>query len=536
MIYFNVVPTETDLKIYVKKQDYVEQEYYTDTTEINDGNIYYPTNIDNDDAVVGQPLVPHYGSFTDWPTYKVKVKQGNVLHSDEIRLGANQSSDVIIIFVDNSGVVTQIETLAESASYYIGTIDIVCVSDGFALFAARKNQGYEISVTTTINNAVSNLLKDEKASSNYEEYPIGGYENFQVDVDCGLLDTTDTTTSAQTARDVKKDRGILILPTNYSPNGKPVRLIIASYGTGGHILESTTPSNLNDLNFAPLIPLCLAEGYAVLEMNGTPGDANTSGYGSNGGPKSLRSIIAGYNYVVNKYNIAKNGVFTTGYSQGSLCSLQVAMLSGIPVLASLMYGPDLDMWKIEYTVKSSTIKEKMYDMFAFEEKAPNEIVQTLFPAMTGTIARPTTFSSANVTPTDEEKAFILNNIDKWIAYNPMTSRVNGDVGSFYSIWTTPATASASEEALYDDAVLMPKTPILLFVASNDSVTPLKFAKPFKKMVERGGCICELREYPSGGHSYPSSSDSVSVATRYGGTISTKANSWEGILFLERFDV
>ena len=78
-------------------------------------------------------------------------------------------------------------------------------------------------------------------------------------------------------------------------------------------------------------------------------------------------------------------------------------------------------------------------------------------------------------------------------------------------------------------------PTKIFVGTSDTSTPLKIANWYKTMADNAGVLCDLRIYQGGDHSYPSSYQTIQVSTRYGGNITTNVPSWEGMLFLERYD-
>lgn len=373
----------------------------------------------------------------------------------------------------------------------------------------------------------------EAVGTRFAERPSSGYENFTFAVSTGIPDDSSGTTSLQDQATTANDRAILMLPSTYDPNGEPTRLLIIGCGTSGYITSSSTNIAANSVFDSQI---ALAEGYAVLQVNGTPGtDANNS----HGDPFSIRSHVAAYKYVTEKYNIARDGVLAGGYSQGSLRTLQLAISQTIPIKALVTFGTSVDIWKDDYTVFGSSIRQSMMHNFGFEEKTANDIVSSLFPSMVGqTVEEPETFSDAGAVPTDNEKAYILNNIEKWAGYNPMTAKLSGvALGDFYKVWTAPsASEDSSETELYNGSINLP-CPVKIYSSTGDTVTPIKWAKAYYNMLTKGGSLAELRTITGISHNdFVTNPMSVTVTAKDGQSYTTKSIVWEAMLFFRRWNV
>lgn len=368
-------------------------------------------------------------------------------------------------------------------------------------------------------------------SGNYADRPSDGYENFVYDVDVikdvtssNSMDSIITSTSAQ-------DRGIICLPVNYNASGEAVRLVLVQPGTTYNLTSSST----KPVRTMPDVDLLLAEGYAVMQINGTPGELSGTSYGSVGNPEFIECFLAAYKYVTEKYNIRKDGIFVSGYSQGSLTSLQVSYLTAVPVLAALSYGP-AQSFIMMYCHVDSTMRQTLYTKFAFAEKIANDKVVEVFPSLSGmTVPAPTTFSGVDAVPNDAEKAYLLNNIEKWIGYDMMLAGTSNIAADSLKYITGNSGSSTNENNVYKNATKKIGCPLKIWVADNDPTTVPKYAMWLQEMINNGGGLCSVRHLSTGGHAYPDISNSMTVSTKYGGTVTTKAISWEGLKFIEMFD-
>lgn len=138
--------------------------------------------------------------------------------------------------------------------------------------------------------------RSEDGLTQYADRPAGGYENFLVQVNTRIDNHR-----SQMIGNLQKDRCIINLPVNYSATGNPVRLVIANFSTSSKITSKTTKA----YNTLPHVDALLAEGYAVMQVNGTPGHTDGKSSGSLGTPAFLQCVQAAYEYVTKKYNIRK---------------------------------------------------------------------------------------------------------------------------------------------------------------------------------------------------------------------------------------
>ena len=370
----------------------------------------------------------------------------------------------------------------------------------------------------------------------YAKRPAGGYENFLVSVNAEIEDNYSETGSLQDDADIKQDRCIINLPVNYDELGEPVRLVIANLGSAGRIQSSTTKAYWT----MPLVDTILAEGYAVMQVNGTPGETDgIATYGGMGTPAFLQSVQAAYKYVTEKYNIKRDGVLLSGWSQGTLKAWQIAANKVIPVKAAALFAPAVDLWKLQYAYAPQATREWMCEQFGFVEKEANKYVLDIFGDIYepgDIVTKPSTYSSEKTCPTDREFAYILNNYETWLGYDPICWGTSKDIiGEQFRYRSWVNDSDPDEDLCFEDTCNIVPCPMKLFVGTADIYTTPKIVNWYKMMSDHGGMLCHVRTFQGGTHNFPSDYGTISVSTKYGGTITTNVPSWEGVLFLERFD-
>ena len=379
---------------------------------------------------------------------------------------------------------------------------------------------------------------DSRHIKKYANRPEDGYENFLVQVNAGIENNYATTTNLQDSINLQNDRGIICFPNNYNPTGEPVRLMIVSPGSDGRITSSSTtiPS------IAPLMNVILGEGYAIMTVNGTPGYTDgIESYGGMATPGFLNSIQVAYKYVIEKYNIKKDGVLLSGFSQGSAEAWQIAANKVIPVKAMTMFGPCVDLWKGMYAYTPQANREWMCEQFGFVEKEANDYVLNIFGdiySQGDIVTKPTTYSNRQTVPNDYEFAYILNNYETWLGYDPICWGTSKDIiGEQFRYRNWVNVQDPNEDLCFQDVANIVPCPMKMFVGTADVLTPPKIVNWYKRMADNAAMMCHVRTYQGGTHSYTSTSayPTIQVQTKYGGTITTNVPSWEGMLFLERYD-
>ena len=382
--------------------------------------------------------------------------------------------------------------------------------------------------------------------------PKRGFVEFSVSCNTIVADTINTATTLQDSEVAGNDKCKLYFPKTYSQYGKPTRLIIHCHGAS----VNYNYNNFSDLGIDnKFLNYWTAQGYAVLFVSGMAGNSTLQIGTTAGNPLAYQCHVKAYKYVVDNYNICRDGCFIVGISAGSIPALQIANFTDIPVLAQVIYCgiysvPRAFMLLGGYSTYYSQMKQYIADMYDFQ----------------GTLA---SWSSTDPV-SDAEWKYINDNVLRFAGWNTflkgastrMSQEDYADFVSDYYGGSLPSwidnqnitfdtidqllmaikvqqkntqspsgnllTAVNAEKKLYDSVSISRDVPLKIFHATDDNIAPYRYAQYYYDMLKRGGSQVEFRTFPSGGHS------------PYGDTITvdgveTCVTAVEALLFLQRFE-
>lgn len=301
------------------------------------------------------------------------------------------------------------------------------------------------------------------------------------------------------------DYGFIYLPEAYDNIGEPTRLIIYCHGAAVNYGDADTGFVLADIDPG----YWLAEGYAVMDMEGNPFNNENEHILM---PQAMDCYVAGYKWVIEHYNIKRDGVFLGGRSMGGAntfnlirreCPIPViAACPNVPANASFGYSNE------EATRKAFCAWAMGFDIpDGYEFKATSEMTQEELTA---------------------ENQLLSDNWEKWIKCLPMLTMCV-DIPSketFMSYW------ERHDGSLYTYMKSLHarvKCPVKIFGCWEDkSCPPPTTSEVYYKMLINAGQIAELRlfhdsRYPgttsTNAHHYEIQDDALKVdyVTRYGET-------------------
>lgn len=291
---------------------------------------------------------------------------------------------------------------------------------------------------------------------------------------------------------------LLKLPPNYSPDGVPVPLMIYMHGTSGYRTKWQSVlrawSGNDDLGYQ-IFDYIKNEGYAVLDVFGYASDneyvddANAFPYGS---PEQIECINNAVNRVFSVYNIDKNGVYIDGLSAGGVPAITAAMHNVIPVKCCALQAPTISVLK-GFMGRNAGCRKTWASSAGFVGD---------IDLLDGRGTNPDATIAPAVTP--ELLAYLGNNIDKIIGFNPMWDGILDIPQSTLTEWAlTPMPdnlhlgAGESVESNWENKHRLCHHPIKLWVANDDENISPSLCHSFIKTLRNTNSYAEERIIPDG---------------------------------------
>ncbi|SEA87102.1 hypothetical protein SAMN05443667_110120 [Flavobacterium gillisiae] len=252
------------------------------------------------------------------------------------------------------------------------------------------------------------------------------------------------------------DKGLIILPKGYSSSGNPVKLVIYGHGGGGYVSDNFSESE-ND-NYCKFMS---SLGYAVLDMSGIPeglvSKLKIDRGRTVGSFIALRSYIAGYDFVMDNFNIDRSGCYFFGNSNGGLTGMNLANLSEIPFIAQAGICPMISIERNLWSYNAGTLSLSGGEFNSLQNRA--NIIRL--------------FGMENVNNQVELNKAIYEK-DKVGVYDPFDYLIYQN-NSDYSV------------------------PFKIFQTKDDWAVKFSLTKEFVDIMNKRGNNISLREFESGGH-------------------------------------
>jgi hypothetical protein len=327
--------------------------------------------------------------------------------------------------------------------------------------------------------------------------PSDGYQRIAVEVRVTDPNCCDQETdSVQDNGTIERDYGVLALPERYQPVGHSTRLIIYCHGAAVNYGYSVTRFNTQDLE----PEYWLSEGYAIMDIEGNPFDNTNEHFFM---PMAVESYIAAYNWVINHFNIKRDGVLLGGRSMGGGMTFNILRNEcPIPVIAACPNVP------------ASTPN--------FYWNYMNSARRTFCAQHFGLISNEVTLSGESPMPASEWQ-LLKDNFDKIMKYSPiwniitdlpgkdvlLADNMNIDRNSSYN---------AYESELYSNLHAKVKAPVKIFGVKDDTTCYYRRTSVLLyNLLLNSGNLVELRLFQSGGHHADTQNPNMraSVTTVYG---------------------
>lgn len=166
-----------------------------------------------------------------------------------------------------------------------------------------------------------------------------GLIHYSVKVNQSVSNFWDTNNSMQDSEDYLVSTGVLLLPSTYTPNGKPTKLIMYCHGMNNPVTY-TQWGNPDSQYFMIQKQRWADMGYAVFDCNG-PKDNNGNPVYANGAPQSVAAYRASLDYIKQYYNVDPD-IYVVGGSMGGDVALNYCFtFSDVRALAMISGWTDL---------------------------------------------------------------------------------------------------------------------------------------------------------------------------------------------------
>ena len=290
------------------------------------------------------------------------------------------------------------------------------------------------------------------------------------------------------------DNAVLYLPENYTADGEPVKLII--YCKQG---SSTITASSNPIESVGFYNYLLDLGYAILGVDGMP-DAWRDELGLDetrvvGNPLAVQGTEKAYDYVIENYNIAADGCFISGYSQGGHYAQNVIDLTDIPILAAAEQSPVCSMRYHQWDLAAS----KTVGGVAFTKAARLNVARIYgFPEVT---------TNAELLNLAYDSGLVAE-YDPWVRNS---ENVYTDFVQSGNLWYLPDGTSVDDIAMTHTA----KCPVKIWCAEDDTAVSADVIKVFVKAIQNAGGTAEISVAESGGHGFFTKQTAVGTFTENG---------------------
>ena len=286
----------------------------------------------------------------------------------------------------------------------------------------------------------------------------------------------DESSTGQDASQILPDYGVICLPTQYTPTGKPTRLIIYCHGAAVNYSSSVSRFDSQDLDPT----YWLAEGYAVMDIEGNPFN-NTDEHMQT--PQAMDCYVAAYKWAIEYFNLCRDGVLLGGRSMGGGMVFGIVRSQcPIPVIAACPNVPSA------MCIGSSSNDRQQF----FAEHCGFDIPSGFNWT--------TNYVNGNIETAGSKKKLFYDNWDKLVKNVPiwcMATDLPTDEEDKKALVSNLYVESTDRKTLWGGLHIMARCPIKLFGCNQDTTCPPpETSALYYRMLINAGQIAELRLFNS----------------------------------------
>lgn len=278
--------------------------------------------------------------------------------------------------------------------------------------------------------------------------------------------------------------GYVVMPPNYTRDGAPVPLIILAHGTNCYKFAQTTL----DI-YSEVVPFLSKNGFAVADCSSLSSlYYSVSGISDANIPTQLaKSCYIGLvDTICRTFNVDRNNIFMVGHSAGGMLTNIFAVEQPFPLRAVASMAGSTDLYLNMRVVAFPANHKYLFEQFGLDSSVLPNVDRMLKEPINATA-----------------KAAYLANAEAFVGYNPLTFNCVGINNA--ELWNRILSdtfpngfeSDAALEAIINNGYKMLPVPMKIWQAVDDANVPIAANRFLKKMVDKAGGVCVLREYPSG---------------------------------------
>lgn len=284
--------------------------------------------------------------------------------------------------------------------------------------------------------------------------------------------------------------GKIMLPSSYSPKGKPCKVIIVCASSADY---QALTGNVLSQNYMPFFQYMVKEGYAVVGFYATTGKY-LCGNDGNGSPSTIIAMEQGWKTICERYNIDNSGAYVIGKSLGGLMGM-ASLYSNIPIKAADLLAPMMNPndRQLGYSFASKRMYCEDCGFTNWEKLADSNAV-----------------GDYGSLPSEEYMSILRENIYKWAGYNGYW---NGIVNkTMAEICETSKYNYKQVKGAYENVIKMCKVPLQIHMAEDDVNVSYIEAYNIVQAIQNGGGKARMRTMPNktGGHYLETHENSLRV--------------------------
>ena len=316
------------------------------------------------------------------------------------------------------------------------------------------------------------------------------------------------------------DTGVIMLPKNYSEEGKPVRLVIDCHGYSATI--NSSDDFYSKYNWCKTL---VHDGYAVLGAVENPYHMGT--------PFAVESYINAYKYVLENYNVYEE-VYVNGNSMGGITSINLVCSEKIPVIAhSMQYPVTSIVHQLYYNEWATDTRKRLSNFYNFA--FPNDENGTAYTANTFPFT-----SDIRTFGTDAELQLLEDNFFDKVApvYSlyRFTNILNDTKTGFAAGFEDFISCNTQErvDELYKKMTINYPVPVLVQQCLDDSSVRTNMTKHFVNSVKNGSNNITAIYYNGSKHGGDIGND-VTYLAKDNTTVSVRESSVEMSKFITNIE-